>query len=102
MGTLLRNSDATTIKDLLQAGGTSSDMRNDFEKGPMVIENFQTPEPVRGSGNMRYMAIFDTVNCSASVRLHMPAHSSGTSHAVTKTVQKLRTAASIRWARSRV
>ena len=39
---------------------------------------------------MRYMAIFDTVNCSASVRLHMPAHSSGASHAVTKTVQKLR------------
>ena len=36
------------------------------------------------------MAIFDTVNCSASVRLHMPAHSSGASHAVTKTVKKLR------------
>ena len=56
----------------------------------MVIENFQTPESVRGSGNMRYMAIFDTVNCSVSVRLHMPAHSSGASHAVTRNVQNLR------------
>ena len=60
-------SDATTIKDALQAGGTPSDMRNDFEKGLMVIENFQTPEPVRGSGNMRHMAslrfTFHTVNC---------------------------------------
>ena len=90
MGRWRRYSDTTTVKDALQAGGTPSDMRNDFEKGLMVIENFQTPEPVRGSGNMRYMAIFDPVNCSASVRLHMPAHSSGASHAVTKTVQKLR------------
>ena len=53
MGRWRRYSDATTIKDALQAGGTPSDMRNDFEKGLMVIENFQTPEPVRGSGNMR-------------------------------------------------
>ena len=72
MGRWRRYSDATTIKDALQAGGTPSDMRNDFEKGLMVIENFQTPEPVRGSGNLRYMAIlrftFHTVNCSASVR----------------------------------
>ena len=60
-------SDATTIKDALQAGATPSDMRNDFEKGLMVIENFQTPEPVRGSGNMRHMAslrfTFHKVNC---------------------------------------
>ena len=40
MGRWRRNSDATTIKDALQAGGTPSDMRNDFEKGLMVIENF--------------------------------------------------------------
>ena len=90
MGRWRRYSDATTIKDALQSVGAPSDMRNDFEKGLMVIENFQTPEPVRGSGNMRYMAIFDTVNCSASVRLHMPAHSSGASHAVTRNVQNLR------------
>ena len=67
MGRWRRYSDATTIKDALQAGGTPSDMRNDFEKGLMVIENFQTPGPVRGSGNMRHMAIlrftFHTVNC---------------------------------------
>ena len=67
MGRWRRYSDATTIKDALQAGGTPSDMRNDFEKGLMVIENFQTPEPVRGSGNMRHIAslrfTFHTVNC---------------------------------------
>ena len=51
MGKWRRYSDATTIKDALQAGGTPSDMRNDFQKGLIVIENFQTPEPVRGSGN---------------------------------------------------
>jgi len=56
MGRWRRYSDATRIKDALQAGGTPSDMRNDFEKGLMVIENFQTPEPVRGSGNMRHIA----------------------------------------------
>jgi len=49
MGRWRRYSDATTIKDALQAGATPSDMRNDFEKGLMVIENFQTPEPDRGS-----------------------------------------------------
>ena len=32
MGGWRRNSDATTIKDALQAGATPSDMRNDFEK----------------------------------------------------------------------
>jgi hypothetical protein len=32
MGRWRRYSDATTIKDALQAGGTPSDMRNDFEK----------------------------------------------------------------------
>ena len=67
MGRWRRYADATTIKDALQAGGTPSDMRNDFEKGLMVIENFQTPEPARGSGNMRHMAslrfTFHTVNC---------------------------------------
>ena len=83
MGRWRRYSDATTIKDALQAGGTPSDMRNDFEKGLMAIENFQTPEPVRGYAIHGH---FDTVNCSASVRLHMLAHSSGASHAVTKTV----------------
>ena len=67
MGRWRRYPDATTIKDALQAGATPSDIRNDFEKGLMVIENFRTPEPVRGSGNMRHMAIlrftFHTVNC---------------------------------------
>ena len=67
MGRWRRYSDATTIKDALQAVGTPSDMRDDFEKGLMVIENFQTPEPVRGSGNMRHMAslrfTFHTVKC---------------------------------------
>jgi hypothetical protein len=52
-------------------------------------KEMDTPVKFRG-GNVRYMAIFDTVNCSASVRLHMPAHSSGASHAVTRNVQNLR------------
>ena len=46
---------------------TQSDMRKAFEKGLMVIENFQTPEPARGSGNTRHIAslrfTFHTVNC---------------------------------------
>ena len=41
-----RYSDATTIKDAPQADATPSDMRNDFEKGILIIENFQPPEPV--------------------------------------------------------
>ena len=48
MGRWRRYSDATTIKDALQAGGTPSDMRNDFEKRPHGYREFPQPEPVRG------------------------------------------------------
>jgi len=106
MGRWRRYSDATTIKDALQAGATPSDMRNDFEKGLMVIENFQTPEPIRGSGNMRYTEsvqfTFHTVNCRFRDCASLYARAfARASPAVTKTVQKLRSPASILWARSR-
>ena len=40
MGRWRRYSDATTIKDALQAGGTPSDMRNDFENRPHGYREF--------------------------------------------------------------